>query len=96
MISPAVHNLGIVNHFMITLIVYVILKNEFKTIASDIVCGIAIYVDPTLILLIAPVRLITQLIESKGETIFSSGVLKTFIICLTIWILLVFVMSGDW
>ncbi len=54
--------MNVVNHLMVTLIFLCMVtdKKEFM----DIVCGIALYVDPALIYVIAPVRVVSELVES--------------------------------
>lgn len=61
MISPAVHNLSIVNHFLITLVVVCLYKVR-ESLLTDLVCGLALYVDPTSLYILLPVRLV----DTKG------------------------------
>jgi hypothetical protein len=59
MISPAVHNLAIVKYMMISLVIYKVISNKgFNGVLSDILCGISLYIDPSLIYVFVPVRLI--------------------------------------
>ena len=60
MLSPAVHNLGIVNHFLLTLCAYCILTLSFKSLLTDLACGLALYQDPTLLYLLLPIRLLSE------------------------------------
>jgi hypothetical protein len=60
MISPAAHNLGIVNHFLVTLCAFSILKNGFSGLSTDLACGLALYQDPTIIFVLAPLRVISS------------------------------------
>jgi hypothetical protein len=70
LISPAVHNLAIVKHMMISLIVYrVISKKRFEGIITDIMVGVTIYVDPSLIYMMVPVRMVAEKLESKGSMV---------------------------
>ena len=60
MISPAVHNLAIVKYMMISLTMYKVISNKgFKGVLADILCGISLYIDPSLIYVLVPVRLIS-------------------------------------
>jgi hypothetical protein len=65
MISPAIHNLSIVKYMMISLISYQSLKNGFKNVITDVFCGVALYVDPSLIYVLIPLRLIANLVENR-------------------------------
>lgn len=59
MISPAVHNLAIVKYMMISLAMFKIISNKgFNGVLSDILCGFSLYIDPSLIYVLVPVRLI--------------------------------------
>ena len=78
LISPAVHNLAIVKHMMISLVIYRVISNKgFNGLITDIMVGIALYVDPSLAYMIVPVRLIAELVESKSY-IISIKTLKSF------------------
>ena len=80
MISPAVHNLAIVKYMMISLVIYKVISNKgFNGVLSDILCGISLYIDPSLIYVFVPVRLIAQLIENK-QSLFGSSMVKSFFI----------------
>jgi len=58
-ISPAVHNLAIVKYMMISLAMFKIISNKgFNGVLSDILCGFSLYIDPSLIYVLVPVRLI--------------------------------------
>lgn len=56
-ISPAVHNLAILNHLLISAGILSILKLGFNKV-TDLIWGVALYVDPTLLYVLVPVRLI--------------------------------------
>lgn len=59
MISPAVHNLAIVKYMMISLTIYKVISNKgFNGVLADILCGISLYTDPSLIYVLVPVRLV--------------------------------------
>lgn len=59
MISPAVHNLAIVKYMMVSLAMYKVISNKgFNGVLSDILCGVSLYIDPSLIYVLVPVRLI--------------------------------------
>lgn len=80
MISPAVHNLAIVKYMFLSLAMYKVITNKgFDGILADILCGISIYVDPSLIYVLVPVRLISQLIDNK-KYLIGLNVLKSFLI----------------
>ncbi len=58
-ISPAVHNLAIVKYMMISLTMYKVISNKgFNGVLADILCGVSLYIDPSLIYVLVPVRLI--------------------------------------
>ena len=79
LISPAVHNLAIVKHMMISLVIYRVITNKgFNGLITDIMVGTAFYVDPSLAYMIVPVRLIAELVESKSY-IISIKTLKSFL-----------------
>jgi hypothetical protein len=62
---------------------------------TDLISGGAIYLDPCLIYVIGPVRAVAEVVESRGERVFSAKVLKS----LAIWLLVMgglVVLSGDW
>jgi hypothetical protein len=58
MLSPAVHNLGIVGQFLVTLCAYCILTLSFHSLLTDLVCGFTLYQDPTFLYLLLPIRLL--------------------------------------
>lgn len=80
MISPAVHNLAIVKYMILSLVMHGVISNKgFKGILSDILCGVSLYVDPSLIYVLVPVRLISNLIDHKSYLI-GVNVIKSFLI----------------
>jgi hypothetical protein len=86
-ISPAVHNLGILNHLLISTLILSVIKSGYSVV-TDIVCGICLYVDPMLGFIIVPARMVYALL-GKGN----------FLKSLTIWFgafqFILFTLSGN-
>ena len=86
-ISPAVHNLGILNHLLISILILTVIKSGY-TIITDIICGVSLYVDPMLGFVIIPSRMAYALI-GRGN----------FLKSLTIWFgtfqFILFTLSGN-
>ena len=65
------------------------------SIMTDLISGSALYLDPCLIYVIGPVRVVSEVVESRGIKVFSAKVFKS----MTIWLLVMaglLVLSGDW
>lgn len=88
MISPAVHNLAIVKYMMISLVMNRVITNKgFRGVVADILCGVSLYVDPSLIYVLIPVRLISNLIDNK-KSLIGLNVIKSFLIWASVMIAL--------
>jgi hypothetical protein len=97
-ISPAVHNLHIVNYLIISLFSYSVIKHRFnKGIITDVIAGIALYLDPSLIYMIVPVRLIASfLTDSTKGSLIGPAVIKSIMTWVLVVASFIFLLSGDW
>lgn len=94
LISPAVHNLQIVNHMMIASVVYSVLKWRFEGLKSDVVCGVALYIDPSLVYVVVPVRVVENLI--KNRSLIGGPVFKSLAVWGSVFATILITASGDW
>jgi hypothetical protein len=62
LISPAVHNLGIVNHMLLSIYTLALVKTGYS-LATDLLSGLCLYIDPMLIYVIVPVRVTYHLLN---------------------------------
>ena len=97
LISPAVHNLQIVNHMLVALCAWSVAAKgwEEDSVVTDVISGAALYVDPCLIYVIGTVRAVAEIVESRGMRVVSAKVFKS----LAIWLLVMgglMMLSGDW
>ena len=97
LISPAVHNLQVVNNMLVAICAWSVVANGWEdgSVMTDLISGGAIYLDPCLIYVIGPVRSVAEVVESRGKRVFSAKVLKS----LAIWLLVMgglVILSGDW
>jgi hypothetical protein len=76
---------------MISLIAYTFIKGSA---ANDIVCGLSLYIDPALIYIIAPVRMVVELIQSKR--VISISLVQSIVTWVSISGIILFVFSGDY
>jgi hypothetical protein len=97
-ISPAVHNLHIVNYLIISLFSYSVIKYRFNEgIITDVIAGIALYLDPSLIYMIVPVRLIASfLTDSTKGSLIGPAVIKSIMTWVLVVASFIFLLSGDW
>jgi hypothetical protein len=68
---------------------------EERSVMTDLICGGAIYLDPCLIYVIGPVRVVAEVVESRGKRVFSAKLFTS----LAIWLLVIgglVMLSGDW
>ena len=97
LISPAVHNLQIVNHMLVALCAWSVAAKgwEEDSVVTDVISGAALYVDPCLIYVIGTVRAVAEIVESRGTRVVSAKVFKSLAIWLLVMATLV-MLSGDW
>lgn len=93
MISPAVHNLAIIKYLMISFVLHKVITNKgFNGVSADILCGLSLYVDPSLVYVFVPVRLISNLIDYK-KSLISLNVVKSFLIWMSVISALIFIIE---
>ncbi len=68
MLSPATDNLQIVNHCLLVSIYYLAVFDRDYSIVRDILCGLAIYVDPTTIYCLIPILIIRATVYKNSTT----------------------------
>ena len=93
MISPALHNLQVLNHLAMTILAFMVLCQGFHNIVTDLVCGMCVYIDPNMLYVILACRLVYNCLETKS--LVGLQVLKS----ISVWILVfgaLVAMSGDW
>jgi GPI transamidase subunit PIG-U len=95
MISPAVHNLVIVKYMMISLISFQTLKNGFKSVVTDVLCGVTLYVDPSLIYVLIPLRLIANLVDNR-HYLLTLKVIFSFLIWGLVFFSIILFAAQDW
>ena len=91
-VSPAIHNLQIPNHFLLILAVYMVLTQGYG-IMTDSICASAIYGDPNMLYVLIPLRVIHSTLSS-GRAL-SLETFKSFLTWGIILAGLIFA-SGDW
>lgn len=63
-LSPALGNLTIINHFVITLIMFLMINN-YSVLMQDLTMGVGLYLDATLFIFIVPLKVTHLLIKHK-------------------------------
>ncbi|CDW83503.1 phospholipase carboxylesterase family protein [Stylonychia lemnae] len=91
LLQAPVFNLQIINHFMITLVIYMNLKHKkYSQIQRDLIQSIALYVDPTLLYAFIPLVIIRNILFYRNLI----STLQSITIQMTVLALLIF-SSGD-
>lgn len=93
MASPALHNFSILTHLAMTLLAYNVLGSGFSLL-TDLACGLSLYIDPTLIYTMIPLRIIWSKLQAN-ENGFLIGMGKSLVIWLSVFFTMVYC-SGDW